>query len=57
MGARHKLNKVHVIGSLGLAGLLGLATGSMAVFVVAGAVMIGAAIYTGDIRGGKGRRR
>lgn len=56
MGARSELNKFHVIGSLGLAGLLGLATGSWAVFAVAGAALIGTALYTGEIRG-KGRRR
>ena len=51
MGARQELNKVHVIGSLGAAGLLGLLTGSFAVFVVASAVMIGASVCTGGIRG------
>ena len=56
MGAREKLNRIHVIGSLGLAGLLGLATGSVAVFVIAGAVMIGASVCTGEIRG-KGKRQ
>jgi hypothetical protein len=56
VGARHELNKFHVIGSLGLAGLLGLATGSWAVFAVAGAVLMGAAIYTGEIRGRVRRR-
>jgi hypothetical protein len=56
MGARQKLNKVHFIGSLGVAGLLGLATGSVAVFVIAVAVMIGASIYTGEIRGKRDQR-
>jgi hypothetical protein len=56
MGARHELNKVHIIGSLGVAGILGLASGSWAVFVIAGAVLIGAAIYAGEIRGKGGRR-
>jgi hypothetical protein len=45
------LNRFHIIGSLGLAGLLGLATGSLVVFVAASAVMIGASVCTGDIRG------
>jgi hypothetical protein len=56
MGARNELNKVHIVGSLGLAGLLGLVTGSVAVFVVASAVMIGASVCTGGIRGRGGAR-
>ena len=50
MGARNELNKIHVVGSIGLAAVLGLASGSFAVFVVAGAVMIGASIHSGEIR-------
>jgi hypothetical protein len=63
MGARNELNTFHIMGSLGVAGILGLATGSVAVFVIAGAALIGAALYTGEIRprsGGPrqdGRRR
>ena len=56
MGARNELNKIHVVGSIGLAGLLGLLTGSFAVFVIASAVMIGASIHAGEIRG-KGNMR
>ena len=56
MGARQELNKVNIIGSLGLAGLLGLATGSLAVFVIAGAVMIGTSVCTGEIRGKRDAR-
>ena len=56
MGAREELNKIHVVGSLGAAGLLGLLSGSFAVFVIASAVMIGASVCTGGIRGqGNGR--
>ncbi len=51
MGARNELNKIHVVGSIGLAGLLGLLTGSTTVFVIAAAVMIGASIHSGEIRG------
>ena len=57
MGARQKLNSHHVLGALCVAGFLGLVTGSMAVFVIAGAVMIGASIYAGDVRPGGRRRR
>ena len=56
MGTRTELNKIHVVGSLGVAGLLGLMSGSFAVFVIAGAVLIGASIQTGGIRGKGGRR-
>ncbi len=51
MGARSDLNNVYLFGSLGVAGLLGLITGSVTVFVIAGAVLIGASIQTGAIRG------
>ena len=50
MGARQKLNENHVIGSLAIAGCLGLATGSWTVFAATGAVLIGTAIYNEDIR-------
>ena len=53
MGARKELNRYHVIGSLGLAGLLGLASGSWAVFAVTAAVLLGAAVYSGEIRSGR----
>jgi hypothetical protein len=57
VGARQKLNRHHILGSLSLAGLLGLATGSWAIFAIAGAVMIGVSICTGEIRGKGGRQR
>ncbi len=44
MGARNELNKVHIVGSLGAAGILDLLTGSVAVFVIASAAMIGGAL-------------
>ena len=47
MGARNELNTFHIMGSLGVAGILGLATGSVAVFVIAGAALIGAAALHG----------
>ena len=50
MGARHKINEFHIIGSLAAAGFLGLITGSLTVFILASAVLIGAAIHSGDIR-------
>jgi hypothetical protein len=56
VGARHDLNKFHVIGSLVAAAILGGATSSWTVFAVTGAALIATAIYTGEIRG-RGRRR
>ena len=50
MGARQKLNEAHVIGALIMASFLGLMTGSWTVFIIASAVLIGAATYNGAIR-------
>jgi hypothetical protein len=57
LGARKKLNEVNVFGSLGAAGILGILTSSWMVFVVAGAILVAAGVYSGDIRSGKGKRR
>ena len=38
------------------AGLLGIMSGSVAVFVIAGALMIASSVYAGEIRGKGGRR-
>ncbi len=57
MGARNELNKVHIVGSLGAAGILGLLTGSVAVFLIASAALLGASLFTGEIRPHQGRRR
>jgi len=50
MGARQELNKVYIAGSLGAAGVLGLLTGSVVVFVIASAALIGTALCTDAIR-------
>ena len=50
MGAREKLNAIHIVGAIGAAGLLGLVTGSWILAVLAGAVLVGAAIHSGDVR-------
>ena len=58
MGARKDLNRHHVIGTLGFAGLLGLASGSWAVFAVVVVALIAGSAYAGEIRPDKrGRRR
>lgn len=57
MGARDKLNQHHVYAAIGVATVFGLLTQSLSVFVVAIAVMIGASLYLGEIRPGRGRRR
>ncbi len=50
MGARKKLNSASLLGSLLLAGIAGLATGSFTVFVVAAVVIVVLSIHAGDIR-------
>ena len=55
MGARQKLNSHHIAGAVGVAGILGLITGSWLVAAVVGALAIGMAVHDGDIRF-KGRR-
>ena len=57
MGARTKLNEVNVLGSLAVAGAVGILTGSWTVFLVTGALLVAAGVYSGDIRPSKGRRR
>ena len=57
MGARRKLNQVHVAGSIALAALAGLASGSWAVFAITGALLLAAGVGNGDIRPDKHRRR
>ncbi len=56
MGARTKLNEVYVVGSVALAGIVGIATGSWIVFAVAGATLLAASLATGNIRPDKGGR-
>ena len=55
MGARQKLNSIHILGAVGAAGLLGLITGSWAVAAITGAVIVSLSLHKGDIRL-KGRR-
>jgi hypothetical protein len=55
LGARQKLNSIHILGAIGTAGLLGLATGSWAIAAIAGAVLFGLSLHKGDVRF-KGRR-
>lgn len=50
MGARQKLNTQHIAGAAGVAGLIGLVTGSWLAAAVIGTLVIGMAIYAGDIR-------
>lgn len=57
MGARKKLNQAYVTGSLLVAGVIGLATESLVVFIVALAILLVGNLYTGEIRPGKGGRR
>jgi hypothetical protein len=55
MGARRELNRIHITGSVGIAALMGLVTGSWIAFVLMLIFLIALSVYTGDIRP-KGRR-
>ena len=50
MGARQKLNAVHVNGGFVMAVFAGLATGSWWIFFAVLAISLAASLYTGDIR-------
>lgn len=50
MGARKKLNSASLLGSLLLAGIAGLATGSLTVFLIAAVALVALSIHAGDIR-------
>ena len=50
MGAKSKLNALHLEGALIVAGLLGLATGSLSFFLVVLAGLLAAGVISGDIR-------
>lgn len=50
MGARDKLNRAHLNGALVIAGVLGLVSGSAAVFVTAAAVLVASSVMNGGIR-------
>ena len=49
--AKHKLNQAHLNGSLLVAGIIGLGSGSFVVFFLALAVCIGMSFHSGGIRG------
>lgn len=53
MSARRKLNGAYALGSFLTASLLGLATGSPAVFAVTLVVLLLANLASGDIRPGR----
>lgn len=53
MSARNKLNGAFALGSFLMAGLLGLVTGSLTVFVVSLGALVLANLIAGDIRPGR----
>jgi hypothetical protein len=57
MGARTTLNSIYLSGALGIAAVLGWATGSWGVFLVSLSVLIGANLHAGRIRPGRRGRR
>lgn len=50
MGARQKLNTVSTAGALVIGGLIGTLAKSWPVFLLTTGVLLGAAMYAGDIR-------
>lgn len=50
MGAREKLNQAHLNAALLIGGVLGLATGSIGVFVIATGAIIALDVVSGCIR-------
>lgn len=50
MGARQKLNQLHIQGSLGLAAIVGWLAGSWALFTVAGTVLLALNVWSTEIR-------
>jgi hypothetical protein len=56
MGARRKLNIAFINGALLIGAVVGVACKSWSVFIVAAVVLIGGALYCGDVRPRPGRR-
>jgi len=50
LSAKHKLNSAHVNGALIIAAGLGIATGSITLFLIVVAVLIAQGLHNGDIR-------
>lgn len=53
MGARTKLNRLHLGGDMVLAGIASIVASSWLVFFVALALLVGLDVHTGQIRGAK----
>ena len=56
MGARHKLNQAYFNGSLIIAGVVGMATESIGIFIVVLGVLVMFNLHSGDIRTNKRNR-
>ena len=50
MGARQKLNQVHLLSTMGIATIVAVLAESWTAFFVAVAVLVGVSIYAGDLR-------
>lgn len=57
MGARHKLNQVHLFGAVAVAAIIGVLIQSWAAVFIVGAVLIVGSIYDGGVRFTGQRRR
>jgi hypothetical protein len=56
VGAREKLNGVHLLGAIAIAGILGALAESWLVFFIAAAVLVAVEIHAGNVRLEKRRR-
>lgn len=56
MGSRQKLNRLHLVGDVGLAAVAGVVIGSWLAFLLALIVLVGLDIHVGAIRPAKKNR-
>jgi hypothetical protein len=56
LSARKKLNCLNTLGAIAVAAIVGGLTGSWLVFFIAAALLIGGAIYVGNVRINSRRR-
>ena len=48
--SRDKLNSFHLMGAIGLAGIIAAVSGSWLLFLLVGAALVGASVLTGEVR-------
>ena len=48
--SRDKLNSFHLMGAIGLAGIIAAVSGSWLLFLLVGAALVAASVLTGEVR-------